>query len=102
MVNPRLKKAGHGRVRGADRDVIATTSETKVHHGEGHHESVKGKTSSVIAAAEATKNHHLVTKGPPKGLKSEADAGAKHRSNLTRAVSLPDVENEAVAALVSG
>lgn len=97
-----MKKAAHARVSGADRDVIATTRETKVHHEEGHHEGVKDRTSSVIAAAEAKKNHHLITRDPLKVLKSDADAAAKHRSDLTRAVSLPDVENEAVAALVSG
>ncbi len=100
-VSPMWKKAGLAEVSGADLVAIATKNETKVHRGPGRHESVKDWTNKTIAAAEATKDHRRVTREPRKDRKSEADGVDKHRSGLMKAVNLPDVENEAVGALVS-
>ena len=99
-----MKKADHAGVSGVDLVAIETTMETKVHHGAGHHESVKDGTRIVIAAAEATKSHRLeiAMRDPPKDRKIEADAATRLRSDLTRAASLPDEASEAVAVLASG
>ena len=102
-----MKKADHAGVSGVDLVAIETTTETKVHHGAGHHESVEDGTRIVIAAAEATKSHRLeiAMRDPPKDRKieeDEADTATRHRSDLARVASLPDVESEAVAVLVSG
>ncbi len=106
-VSPKLKKADHAGVSGADLVAIETTTETKVHHGAGHHENVKDRTRIVIAAVETLKSHRLAIamRDPPKDRKieeGEADAATRLRSDLTRAANLPDEASEAVAVLASG
>ena len=102
-----MKKAGHNGVSEEDLVAIATVTETRVPHVAGRLESVKDRPNSVTTAAEAPESHRLTIAmmNPLKDQKIEGDAAevaARHRSNQTRAASLLDAENEAVAALASG
>ena len=97
-----MKKAGQVEVSGEDLVAIATRNESKVHRGPDRHESVKDRTLRTIVSAEVTKGHRRETRDPRKDWKSEVGGVGKHRSDLMRAVNLPDVENEGGGALVNG
>ena len=102
LVIPKLKKTGHVEVSGEDLVAIATRKQNKVHRVPDRHESVKDRTLRTRVPAEVTKGHRRETRDRRKDWKSEADGVGKHRSDLMRAVNLPDVENEGGGALVNG
>jgi hypothetical protein len=101
-VSQKPKKAGHNVTNAADRLVVATVTETKVHHGADHQEDSKVEISKTVTATAEARKHHRIARMLHQNQQNneveETGTVVSRKKVQPKVVNLPDVADEVVVA----